>query len=602
MKTFKEFINECYSLIYESPKPPDYNYEESFVRIFNYLTGSEDRKNSLGKQVRGLIQRSAGDSSKAADAMNDIVSIIAKELTQAETDTNHPLHFDNAPDGGFTKGKRTEEHRQAYYEKLNNQKYTFLNFIGSESGRRVGAKGLLAVRAGNEKIQLSPRGVEVYGKPSDTSKADVLFKDNSGETLHTSSLKDVQGSVYASAGPEETKGNLLMAMYASLDERLKKNEIDENEYSELERRGKELASQISLKMTTKGLSKEEEKKIINPDIDTRGLFRTMGEFENSFPGVSDYLAKEQITGKGKYGQGVDSVLKTGRGGGLIEFPEFLSAYTKQRFRTSKHGEKGNVSTAADALNIDSDADRPEPSPESRNKLTQTALDRKISQFEPEIQNEIEKLRASGKLDIRDLADYEEQDIRVKELKSKESQAQPRPQQTGKLKTLDQFQQDAQAAQAQHAQTASELEKQTVQTAKDLEAAKASAADAAIIRRDDGTEVPRKNAFYLQNNPDAARQHADKKAAATQSVQTAQDAHDTAVTTHQTHLSTPPAPPTPEQPPAPQPAAATPTVATPATPAPPTPPTPATPAAPTPQENPNEKKKQEMRDKMAVAQK
>ena len=108
------------------------------------------------------------------------------------------------------------------------------------------------------------------------------------------------------------------------------------------------------------------------------------------------------------------------------------------------------------------------------------------------------------------------------------------------------------AQAAHAKTAAELEQQTVQTANDLEAAKASAADATRVTKPDGTPVPRKNAFYLQNNPAAAQQHADKQAAAAQNVQAAQDAHDTAVTTHQTHLSTPPTPVTPEKPKAAQP--------------------------------------------------
>ena len=269
MKTFPQFISECYFLLFEAPKPPDYNYEEAFVRLYNYLTGSEDKKNRVGKQMRGLIQRSAGDSAGAADVMNDIVSLIAREVAKAEKDHNHPLHFNNITDIGFNRGGKTSEHQSAYYEKLNGQKYTFLNLIGSKSGRSMGAKGLIAVRAGSEKTPLSSRGEKVYGKSSDTSKADVLFKDNSGEVIHTSSLKDVGGSVFASSGPEETKGNLLMGMYTSLDSRLEKKEINQNEYDELVERGTQLASEIALKMTTKGLSKEEEKNIINPEIDSR---------------------------------------------------------------------------------------------------------------------------------------------------------------------------------------------------------------------------------------------------------------------------------------------------------------------------------------------
>jgi len=505
MKTFVEFISERYFLLSEAPKPPDYNYEEAFVRLYNYLTGSEDNKTRVGRQMRALITRTrpGEDSAEQADIINDIVSLIAREVNKAEKDPNHPLHFDNIPDIGFNRGGKTPAHQTAYYEKLNGQKYTFLNLIQSKSGRSMGAKGLLAIRAGSEKTPLSPRGEKVYGKSSDTSKADVLFKDSSGEVVHTSSLKDAGGSVFASSGPEETKGNLLMGMYASLDSRFKNKETDENEYNEykkLEEKGIQLASEIALKMTTKGLSKEEEKKIINPEIDSRGLFKTMGDFEDSFPGVSEYVAKEQITGKGKYGQGVDSVLKTNRGGELIEFPEFLSAFVKQRFRTSKHGEKGNVSVAADSQKVDPDVERPGPDSEAYSKLTKSRFDKnlekKISGFEPEIQDAIAKLDRNSDNFARDFADYEAQDASLKQLKS-----------------FDQFQQDAQSSGAQS-------ETSVAQAQKALDDAEREQADASVIRFPNGKPVPRKNQYYLPNNRDAAQQHAARQEVAAQAVQQA----------------------------------------------------------------------------------
>ena len=494
MKTFPQFISECYFLLFEAPKPPDYNYEEAFVRLYNYLTGSEDKKNRVGKQMRGLIQRSAGDSAGAADVMNDIVSLIAREVAKAEKDPNHPLHFNNIPDIGFNRGGKTSEHQSAYYEKLNGQKYTFLNLIGSKSGRIMGAKGLIAVRAGSEKTPLSSRGEKVYGKSSDTSKADVLFKDNSGEVIHTSSLKDVGGSVFASSGPEETKGNLLMGMYTSLDSRLEKKEINQNEYDELVDRGTQLASEIALKMTTKGLSKEEEKNIINPEIDSRGLFKTMGDFEDSFPGVSEYVAKEQITGKGKYGQGVDSVLKTNRGGELIEFPEFLSTFVNQRFRTSKHGEKGNVSVAADAQKVDPDVERPEADAESMYNITAS-------------RSQIERKKQGDKI-IADL-------------------------QSGKSKTFDQFQQDAQAATAPapidpkaEAQQAAEAQAQQApidpaaeaQAQAELTQAEKAKERAEKIIGPGGKRVLRQHVgTFLANNPDKAQQRSLKISAAQQNI-------------------------------------------------------------------------------------
>ena len=47
------------------------------------------------------------------------------------------------------------------------------------------------------------------------------------------------------------------------------------------------------------------------------------------------------------------------------------------------------------------------------------------------------------------------------------------------------------------------------------------ADASVIRYPNGKPVPRKNQYYLQNNPDAAQQHAARQAAATQAVDSAQ---------------------------------------------------------------------------------
>jgi len=47
------------------------------------------------------------------------------------------------------------------------------------------------------------------------------------------------------------------------------------------------------------------------------------------------------------------------------------------------------------------------------------------------------------------------------------------------------------------------------------------ADASIIRYQNGKPVPRKNQYYLQNNPDAAQQHAARQAAAAQAVDNTQ---------------------------------------------------------------------------------
>jgi hypothetical protein len=64
-------------------------------------------------------------------------------------------------------------------------------------------------------------------------------------------------------------------------------------------------------------------------------------------------------------------------------------------------------------------------------------------------------------------------------------------------------------------------KQASEAQKALADAEREQADASVIKYPDGTPVPRKNQYYLQNNPDAAQQHAARQQAAAQAVQQAQ---------------------------------------------------------------------------------
>lgn len=70
-------------------------------------------------------------------------------------------------------------------------------------------------------------------------------------------------------------------------------------------------------------------------------------------------------------------------------------------------------------------------------------------------------------------------------------------------------------------TFSSFSKQASAAQKALTDAEREQADASVIKYPDGTPVPRKNQYYLQNNPDAAQQHAARQQAATQAVQQAQ---------------------------------------------------------------------------------
>ena len=68
---------------------------------------------------------------------------------------------------------------------------------------------------------------------------------------------------------------------------------------------------------------------------------------------------------------------------------------------------------------------------------------------------------------------------------------------------------------------SDFSKQTSSAQKALDDAEREQADASVIRFPNGKPVPRKNQYYLQNNPDAAQQHAARQEVAAQAVQQAQ---------------------------------------------------------------------------------
>jgi len=472
MKTFREFIFECYYIL-EKRGEPSYNYEVALERLYNHLIKGDNRANITGKRMRLAIRN--GD-------MDTVTDIIAQELNKAQNNPKHPLHFDNAPDEGFTGGKKTEDHRQSYYDNLKDQSFTVLNDVQSRTGRSIGARGSVAKRQGEDKVELSPSAQRLYDKIQDTSKPDMVFKDPvRPERVSKTSLKKASGAVAASSGAEETYGNIGVAVDSAIKKLLKSRKISKSEADELRFSGMSIAGKI--RSVIRG-SKGQDQKELLPQVN-----KLQGELESILPGISKEIGIEQLTGEGKYGKsgGVDRLIATGRGGGTIEDPRAVSV--TQRARQGKGTTKTKAGPVQRPMAVTADIGKPTTGQQSS-----------FSAF------------------------------------------------------FKKTQQAAQAeAEAQHAQTASELEKQTVQTAKDLEAAKASAADASTITTPDGTPVPRKNAFYLQNNPVAAQQHADKQAAAAQNVQTAQDAHDTAVTTHQTHLSTPPISSKPKKPEATKPA-------------------------------------------------
>jgi hypothetical protein len=438
MKTFKEFVSLVCFVLSEEKKEggrsgPKYNYEVALVNLYNYLIKGEDKTNNKGKILRGAVSRGDTDT---------VVDILADELKQAKNNENHPLHFNNASDEGFSGKKKTDAHRNVYYQELEDQFYTFLNDSQSRVGKSLISQGYVAKRLGETKIPLSKTGQKAYGKESDTSKADIVFQHPTRpERVNYSSLKKASGAVSASAGAEETAGNYTVGMKSALKLALKSGRITKDQAKELEAEGSSKISTLKDAMlSSKGMSKEQQKDLL-PELD-----RLRGEVEKIIPGTERETAKEQLSGEGKYGRGIDSFLSTGRGGARKTKPEEVSG-TNQRMRVGKGQTK------------------PASGPREQRPVTSTGDIKPPVTGEPSTFSDFSK----------------------------------------KISSTPQEKDSANLSQAHQALADAERER----------------ADAEVVRFPNGKPVPRKNQFYLQNNPDAAQQHSAKQQIASQAVQDAQ---------------------------------------------------------------------------------
>ena len=282
MRSFKDFIFIC-----ESRGGPDYNYEHAFANIYNHMI-------SIDKQdiIKGAVQRRD---------ISTVIDYLAAEIHEAQKNPEHPLHVNNAPIDGFTKGEKTEAHVEKYYEKLLNQQYSFLNFIQSNSGRKNFVKHNTARVEGATKIPTTSKYAETSGKKQDTSKVDIRFFDNDDNPQYGLSLKDAEGAVVNSSGADETKTLMIMGIGELLNNQLKDGTITQDQKDELESFVSSNANELALFMAgTKGMSKEQQRDAL-PKIQSY-----IDKIENKIPGATEAFSSEAITGKGKFGD-ADSV-------------------------------------------------------------------------------------------------------------------------------------------------------------------------------------------------------------------------------------------------------------------------------------------------------
>jgi hypothetical protein len=433
MKTFRKFIQECYFILLkeEKGKKVDYDYEHAFAKIYNHMISNPSKYHQ--NILRGAVQR--------GDIMT-VIDYLSKEIYNAQNDSTHPLNFNQIDpfDGGLKGGKiktgpdkgkpiDLSAYEKAYYEKLLNQQYSFLNFIQSKSGKKNFVKGYTANVEGGTKIQTQPRYAKLTGKDKDTSKVDVRFFDSEGNPKYGLSLKDSKGAVVNSSGAEETKALIILGISDLMDRQVNDGIITPEQRSELEQLATTEANKLALLLgSTKGMTKNQQEGAVEQ------IQSSLGDLELKIPGVIEAMSREAITAKGKFGDAdsVDALFSSGRGGGVIEDPNALAAHIFQRARVGKGGTKQYTPDGEEIQrpsSISGDIKGkidPEEEPTSSEWLRNfdmenaPAWEKRISQLEPELQDEIERIRGEsedGSISGSDLTNIFSMDSQLKSYKS-----------------------------------------------------------------------------------------------------------------------------------------------------------------------------------------
>lgn len=133
---------------------PDYTDEHALTRVWNhYITRN---KNSLSNEK---------------EMMSDIQA--------AKKDPNHLLSFENAPERGFTSGKKSEAHKDAYYREMENGARTISDMSSHPDFKKSIEAGHKAEVLGREQHKLSAtyQAAGVKGSGA-TSKTDIKIGPN----------------------------------------------------------------------------------------------------------------------------------------------------------------------------------------------------------------------------------------------------------------------------------------------------------------------------------------------------------------------------------------------------------------------------------------
>lgn len=209
------------------------------------------------------------------------------EISKARNDKSHPLHFDNQTDDGFSGKKKTEAHRESYYEELERATHAVHGLATHpEFKQAVSSKSKMTV-SGAARGKLSDIWTK-NGAKNTTSKADVIIGE--GKNKRTLSLKKGRNSQLMSAEPSE-----MMATYDhATDEHVKANsgftaEHKKEVLKQISQVHKHLSSMSGADRPTQEKLRDKAQSIIN------GIHK-------KHPNLIRHIADEASQGHGKFGR------------------------------------------------------------------------------------------------------------------------------------------------------------------------------------------------------------------------------------------------------------------------------------------------------------
>jgi len=319
MKSFKDFLLERGG--------PDFSDEKSHEILWNHIVGSLDKDAELGKKVRKAIKDKDWDT---------VEREVNTAVEKAQSDPEHPLHFDNQSGDGFTGGSKTDDHRNAFNSRIERSKHGVISMLKSRQGSSMGSKGWKVTQQGGEHQKSKS---DWGGNPKGQGRTDLVYTDpDNPKAAHRQSQKDVRGSQAYSAGGDQFSSTVKAAAKEitkpKFDKpRKEKDESDQDYKSRVTQIKTDAREAAKKKQAQIGRQAERTGKLVDamknrsPEDKQRlkGLASRMtGRMEKQNPGLSKAAGQEALTGKAQFGGKVDSVITTGDERSSVKDPRATS--------------------------------------------------------------------------------------------------------------------------------------------------------------------------------------------------------------------------------------------------------------------------------------